>query len=147
MIWFSEFGRRLGHHRQHGKQGGVGGRGLLLKLLIAVFVVLLICTLSLLFSATITATNGSNAPSEVRYTYFPFLKYSFFILLLRKLVYISFMQFRIFIFIFHCDLISELLECCCFFFFFFLRTLRNFIWRICFQYWFRQNVSVWNCKY
>ncbi|KAI9402713.1 hypothetical protein POPTR_001G316800v4 [Populus trichocarpa] len=57
--------RRLGHHRQHGKQGGVGGRGLLLKLLIAVFVVLLICTLSLLFSATITATNGSNAPSEI----------------------------------------------------------------------------------
>lgn len=31
----------------------------------AVFVVLLICTLSLLFSATITATNGSNAPSEI----------------------------------------------------------------------------------
>ncbi|KAJ6290048.1 hypothetical protein OIU78_025879 [Salix suchowensis] len=56
--------RRLGHHRQPGKQGGGGGKGLLAKLSIAVFV-LLICTLSLLFSVSFTPiTNGSTAPTK-----------------------------------------------------------------------------------
>ncbi|KAJ6370217.1 hypothetical protein OIU76_028484 [Salix suchowensis] len=58
--------RRLGHHRQPGKQGGGGGgKGLLAKLSIAVFV-LLICTLSLLFSVSFTPiTNGSTAPTKI----------------------------------------------------------------------------------
>ncbi|KAJ6734517.1 hypothetical protein OIU79_001729 [Salix purpurea] len=56
--------RRLGHHRQPGKQGG-GGKGLLAKLSIAVFV-LLICTLSLLFSVSFTPiTNGSTATTKI----------------------------------------------------------------------------------
>ncbi|XP_050219706.1 O-fucosyltransferase 1 [Mercurialis annua] len=55
--------RRLGHHRQ--KQGGVIGlKGLLAKLSIAV-IVLLICTLSLLFTTTINGTAGSSGSSEI----------------------------------------------------------------------------------
>ncbi|KAJ0034246.1 hypothetical protein Pint_25479 [Pistacia integerrima] len=54
--------RRGGHHRLHVKQGGV--KGLVGKLSIAV-VVVLICTLSVLFSATITGTRGSASPSEI----------------------------------------------------------------------------------
>ncbi|XP_002518064.2 O-fucosyltransferase 1 isoform X1 [Ricinus communis] len=53
--------RRLGHHRQHAKQGV---KGMLAKLSIAV-VVLLICTLSLLFSTTINGTTRSAGPSEI----------------------------------------------------------------------------------
>ncbi|KAK6266039.1 hypothetical protein QUC31_016876 [Theobroma cacao] len=59
--------RRSGLHRQHGKQGGGGGggaKGIYAKLTIAV-VVLLICTLSLLFSATISGNRGSVEPSEI----------------------------------------------------------------------------------
>ncbi|TYJ14776.1 hypothetical protein E1A91_A10G139900v1 [Gossypium mustelinum] len=60
--------RRSGLHRQHGKQGagggGVGAKGIYAKLTIAV-VVLLICTLSLLFSATIGGNRGSLEPSEI----------------------------------------------------------------------------------
>ncbi|KAF5726807.1 hypothetical protein HS088_TW22G00490 [Tripterygium wilfordii] len=52
--------RRPGHHRPHGKQGM---KGMLVKLSIAV-VVLLICTFSLLFSATTSGSNGY--PSEIK---------------------------------------------------------------------------------
>ncbi|XP_022761884.1 uncharacterized protein At1g04910-like [Durio zibethinus] len=55
--------RRSGQHRQHGKQGG-GATGIYAKLMIAV-VVLLICTLSLLFSATISGNRGSLEPSVI----------------------------------------------------------------------------------
>ncbi|XVE84735.1 hypothetical protein DITRI_Ditri17bG0036800 [Diplodiscus trichospermus] len=56
--------RRSGLHRQHGKQGVGGTKGIYAKLTIAV-AVLLICTLSLLFSATIGGNRGSTEPSEI----------------------------------------------------------------------------------
>ncbi|XVF29103.1 hypothetical protein REPUB_Repub15cG0091100 [Reevesia pubescens] len=56
--------RRSGLHRQHGKQGGGGAKGIYAKLMIAVLV-LLICTISLLFSATISGNRGSLEPSEI----------------------------------------------------------------------------------
>ncbi|XP_039009041.1 O-fucosyltransferase 1-like [Hibiscus syriacus] len=58
--------RRPGLHRQHGKQGGGGGgaKGIYAKLIIAV-VVLLVCMLSLLFSATISGNRGSLQHSEI----------------------------------------------------------------------------------
>ncbi|GLU10716.1 hypothetical protein SLE2022_275020 [Rubroshorea leprosula] len=55
--------RRPGLHRQHGKQGG-GAKGLLAQLSVAV-IVLLICTLSFLFSVTTGGSSGSNEPSEI----------------------------------------------------------------------------------
>ncbi|KAJ6866149.1 hypothetical protein NC652_037641 [Populus alba x Populus x berolinensis] len=54
--------RRLGHPRQHGKQGG--GGGLLAKLSIAALF-LLICSLSLLSAPFTPNTNGSTAPSQM----------------------------------------------------------------------------------
>ncbi|KAL9408788.1 hypothetical protein AB3S75_047219 [Citrus x aurantiifolia] len=55
--------RRYGHHRLHGKQGGL--KGMVGKLLIAV-VVLLICTLCLLFSATtIGGGHGSYSATKI----------------------------------------------------------------------------------
>uniref|UniRef100_A0A2P2IX09 O-fucosyltransferase family protein n=1 Tax=Rhizophora mucronata TaxID=61149 RepID=A0A2P2IX09_RHIMU len=52
------------HHRQPAKQGVGGLKRTLAKLSIAV-VVLLICTLSLHFSATITGNSGSTGPSVI----------------------------------------------------------------------------------
>jgi hypothetical protein len=57
--------RRLGHHRLHGKTGGVGTKGMVAKLSIGV-IVLLICTLSLLFSANIGSNREPTRPSKVR---------------------------------------------------------------------------------
>ncbi|XP_039001865.1 O-fucosyltransferase 1-like [Hibiscus syriacus] len=56
--------RRPGLHRQHGKQGGGGAKGIYVKLAVSV-VVLLICTFSLFFSATIGGNRGSLEPSEI----------------------------------------------------------------------------------
>ncbi|XP_012481707.1 O-fucosyltransferase 1 [Gossypium raimondii] len=55
--------RRPGLHRQHGKQGG-GSKGIYAKLTVVV-VVLLICTFSVLFLATISGNRGSLEPSEI----------------------------------------------------------------------------------
>ncbi|KAA3485653.1 GDP-fucose protein O-fucosyltransferase [Gossypium australe] len=54
--------RRPGLHRQHWKQGG-GSKGIYAKLTVVV-VVLLICTFSVFFSATISGNRGSLEPSE-----------------------------------------------------------------------------------
>ncbi|CAN7038998.1 unnamed protein product, partial [Brassica oleracea var. botrytis] len=56
---------RLGHHRLHGKAGGgVGTKGMVAKLSIGV-IVLLICTLSLLFSFNIGGNPEPSRPSKV----------------------------------------------------------------------------------
>ncbi|XVF65243.1 hypothetical protein PTKIN_Ptkin09bG0231600 [Pterospermum kingtungense] len=58
--------RRSGQHRQYGKQGGGGGgaKGIYAKITVAV-VVLVICTLSLLFWATISGNGGTFEPSDI----------------------------------------------------------------------------------
>ncbi|KAJ7979145.1 O-fucosyltransferase family protein [Quillaja saponaria] len=57
--------RRTGHHRQFARQGGGGGlKGLVLKLSVAV-IVLLICTVSLLFLSANTTSSKSNYRSEI----------------------------------------------------------------------------------
>ncbi|KDP39351.1 hypothetical protein JCGZ_01108 [Jatropha curcas] len=56
--------RRPGHHRLHPKQGVGGVKGMLAKLSLVV-IVLLICTLSMLFSSTINGSSGSTGPSEI----------------------------------------------------------------------------------
>ncbi|XP_010556962.1 PREDICTED: LOW QUALITY PROTEIN: uncharacterized protein At1g04910-like [Tarenaya hassleriana] len=56
--------RRFGHHRLHGKPGGLGTKGMVAKLSIGVLV-LLICTLSLLFSATIGGNREPTGPSQI----------------------------------------------------------------------------------
>ncbi|KAG4210066.1 hypothetical protein ERO13_A02G020902v2 [Gossypium hirsutum] len=55
--------RRPGLHRQHWKQGG-GSKGIYAKLTVVV-VVLLICTFSVFFSATISGNRGSLESSEI----------------------------------------------------------------------------------
>ncbi|KAK4284975.1 hypothetical protein QN277_001732 [Acacia crassicarpa] len=58
--------RRAGFHRQHGRQGAGGGlKGMIVKLSIAVLVVL-ICTISFLFSSSSTNSVESNYRSEIR---------------------------------------------------------------------------------
>ncbi|KAL5781400.1 hypothetical protein ACOSP7_006429 [Xanthoceras sorbifolium] len=54
--------RRPAHHRLHAKQGGI--KGMVGKFAIGV-VVLLICTLSLLFSASLGGGRRSNSPSQI----------------------------------------------------------------------------------
>ncbi|KAF3578239.1 hypothetical protein DY000_02033679 [Brassica cretica] len=56
--------RRLGSHRIHGKAGGAGTKGMVAKLSIGV-IVLLICTLPLLFSANVGRDREPTRSSKI----------------------------------------------------------------------------------